>query len=77
VNGTKAFAINSRGDIVGDYFDSQTLHGFLLSKGTYTTIDDPNGISGAANGINNRGDIVGWYFDGQTQHGYLLTRSDN
>src|ERR1700733_13826431 len=33
--------INPSGDIVGNYSDSSGNHGFLLSRGTYTTIDAP------------------------------------
>jgi uncharacterized membrane protein len=73
VNGTRAFGINSLGAIVGQYRDTQSSHGFLLSGGTYTTIQDPLGFSGAANGINDPGDIVGFYFDGVAVHGFLLS----
>jgi len=44
-NFTRAAAINRRGDIVGTYrlpTDPMTgRHGFLLSKGAFTTIDPP------------------------------------
>jgi hypothetical protein len=39
---TIANGINPQGDIVGAYVDSSgRLHGFLLSKGRFTTIDPP------------------------------------
>ena len=46
-DGTGASAINASGQIVG-YYDTfgapgPGVHGFLLSGGVYTTIDDPNG----------------------------------
>jgi hypothetical protein len=64
---------------VGTYQDaSLTEHGFLLSGGHYTTLDDPNAGTGFfvgtfATGINARGDIVGTYQDaGGGLHGFLL-----
>jgi uncharacterized membrane protein len=75
--GTAATAINDAGDIVGNYFTCQgepsdsellrlsctlvQLHGFLLSGGTYTTIDPPGSISTNVGGINNSGEIAGTY----------------
>src|SRR5690242_17770895 len=40
---TFCYGINTAGDIVGTYVDSpgNFIHGFLLSNGTYTTIDYP------------------------------------
>ena len=39
---TSARDINNAGQIVGEYIDSSNhLHGFLLSGGTYTILDDP------------------------------------
>lgn len=38
--GTAVRKINSAGQMVGEYSDSST-HGFLLSAGTFTTIDFP------------------------------------
>jgi probable HAF family extracellular repeat protein len=80
VNGTEAVGINARGQIVGVYFDASTVsHGFLLSGGQYTTLDDPNAGAGAfqgttAEGINARGQIVGFYTDANdVNHGFLLS----
>jgi probable HAF family extracellular repeat protein len=64
---TTAFGINAGGDIVGTYNDSGGVqHGFLLSRGRFTTIDVPGWLVGApgtlptaARGINPGGDIVG------------------
>jgi len=69
--------INDRGDIVGAYADAQrTRHGFLLSDGSFTTIDFPNpdAIFNFAADINDRGEIAGIYntSDGAI-HGYVLT----
>lgn len=67
---TLATGIGPSGDIVGIYGDASfNEHGFLLSHGSFTTIDVPGalvGVSGIlqteANGINPAGDIVGDYF---------------
>lgn len=67
---TLATGIGPSGDIVGIYGDASfNEHGFLLSRGNFTTIDVPGalvGVSGflqtEANGINPAGDIVGDYF---------------
>src|SRR5437899_647800 len=49
---TSAIGINAQGDIVGRYAVGAVGHGYLLSDGTYTTIDDPNGDgSSQAQGI--------------------------
>jgi len=59
---TSAIGINAQGDIVGRYAVGAVGHGYLLSDGTYTTIDDPNGVgSSLAQGINEEGQIVGYY----------------
>ena len=39
--GTNAVGINNAGQIVGEYSDGSGIHGFLLSGGTYTTLNDP------------------------------------
>jgi hypothetical protein len=45
--GTIANGINDSGQISGTYFDNGfETHGFLLSGGTYTTVDDPLGTHG-------------------------------
>jgi probable HAF family extracellular repeat protein len=69
VRGTVAFGINARGQVVGYYTDANSgLHGFVLSGGQYTTLDDPNagtspGQGTSPFGINASGRIVGSYFD--------------
>lgn len=52
-----------------------STHGFLLSGGTYTTIDDPSATNGTfAEAINDRGQIVGFYQDrARSTHGFLLS----
>jgi probable HAF family extracellular repeat protein len=60
---------------VGTYADANfEEHGFLLSRGTFTTIDVPNGNFTNAFGINERGQIVGRYVDASGNvHGFLAT----
>jgi len=54
--------INDLGQVVGTYVDtSGARHGFLLSKGVYTTLDVPDAAFTVAEGINNAGQIVGLY----------------
>src|SRR5262249_53253906 len=80
VSGNFALGINARGQIVGQYSDASNVsHGFLLSGGQYTTIDDPSAGTGAgqgtdAGGINASGRIVGTYTDANNvNHGFLLS----
>jgi probable HAF family extracellular repeat protein len=70
------------GQIVGSYTDNSGCdHGFLFSGGSFTTIDDPNGVCTAgsgggtwAQGINDAGQIVGYYSDaGGVIHGFLFS----
>ena len=66
---TRAWGINSRGVIVGDYLDSSRIsHGFLLVRGRYVTVDVPGSLIGlpgvlptGLRGINPAGDIVGLF----------------
>jgi len=74
---TRAGGINSEEEIVGSYDDNVTTHGFLLSHGKFTTIDepsaDPAGGGTFAWGINDSGTVVGSYFDSLgNPHAYLL-----
>ena len=56
------------------YNQRETIHGFLLSNGSYTTLDVPSSTLTTAHGINTSGQIVGQYFDaGDDGHGYLLS----
>ena len=69
---TLAFGINTGGDVVGLYADSTGFaHGFLLSGGTYTTIDYPtSGLETELYGVNDVGQIVGFTFGGQVGFEY-------
>jgi probable HAF family extracellular repeat protein len=60
---TIAESINSNGQIVGFYQDSNHVqHGFLDSNGVYTTIDPPDSVETVAVGINSGGQIIGYYW---------------
>src|SRR5262245_2685714 len=74
--GTVASGINDMGQIVGAYRDGSGGHGFLLSGGTYTALNDPSGFDTTAIGINASGQIVGSYqADAITQKGFLYDPS--
>jgi probable HAF family extracellular repeat protein len=58
---TVAQGINDAGQIVGYYQDAGgAQHGFLLSGGSYSTLNVPGAASTQANGINNAGQISGY-----------------
>ncbi|MGH8865932.1 MAG: hypothetical protein ACREVZ_15015, partial [Burkholderiales bacterium] len=71
--------VNSLARIVGGYIDtSGALHGFLLKKGVFTSIDPPGATGAEATGINILGHIVGgWTDDPECSHcfthAFLLT----
>jgi uncharacterized membrane protein len=73
-------AINASGEIIGYYTDAGGLnHGFLLSGGQYTTLDDPHAGTGAGQGtfpegITASGVIVGQYIDANGVHGFELRK---
>lgn len=75
---TYLFGINARGDIVGEW-DSDifgtTVHGFVLTKGQFITVDVPFAGDAAytqANDINAKGSIVGTWIDTDgVSHGFL------
>jgi hypothetical protein len=63
VDATYVTGVSNSGVILGYYLDSQSdAHGFSLSNGQYTSLDDPDGINTTPSGINSRGTIVGYYF---------------
>jgi hypothetical protein len=74
-SGTQPFGINQQDDIVGFYNDSGgNYHGFLLSRGKFTTVDVPGADGTLAFGINTQGEIVGYYFDSTGNHGFVLNK---
>jgi probable HAF family extracellular repeat protein len=71
-DGTHAAGINDTGQIVGTYDDASGVHGFLLSGGSYTTLDAPLAQQYTiAQGINGAGQIVGVYFSNNFGHAGL------
>ena len=77
-----AGSINESGQIVGDYCTapctdvSQSVHGFLLSGGSFVSFDAPASLGSAATAINSQGDVVGAFIgvDGH-EHGFVRTLS--
>jgi uncharacterized membrane protein len=71
-SGTDTFPLgmNDAGQIVGGYSSADGLHGFLLSGGTFTTLDDPSATTiTQARSINGLGQIVGFYRNASGDHG--------
>src|SRR5438105_11312840 len=66
------------GQIVGQYLGADgNGHGFLLSGGTFFTIDDPLGGTGATS-VNHMGQIVGDYVSADHHlHGFLMVTASN
>ena len=56
--------VNSRGDLVGSFNDSRGSHAYVLSRGTFKTIDSPIATLPfiAGFGLSNGGDVVGVLF---------------
>ena len=76
--------INDRGQIVGNYADTNMVaHSFLLDDGKFTTFDVSfsNVVATHVSGINNRGQIVGRYLESNPSdpvnpfpsHGFIAT----
>jgi len=75
-DGTQAVGINNAGQIVGSYLDAGIFHGFLLSGGTFTTIDVAAATHGTrAFGINDAGTIVGSFENASGEHGFVRSSS--
>jgi len=80
ISGTQAYGINDKGQVVGQFAESNNVpQGFLYRHGKYTTIDDPHAGAGfgqgtTAHAINDFGEIVGWYIDKKgVTHGFLYS----
>jgi len=75
--GTRAFAINDTGTIVGSYDDA---HGFIFQNGAFRTFDAPQ-LPGELpqtqlNGINKLGWIAGQVFTGGIWRGFWIIGKD-
>jgi probable HAF family extracellular repeat protein len=69
--------VSNTGVILGYYLDSQSnAHGFSLSHGQYTSIDDPDGTNTTPSGINSAGTIVGYYFSSSSNGYHAFSYSD-
>jgi hypothetical protein len=69
-----ARAINSKGQIAGDYIDSANhFHGFLrMTDSTLTPFDAAGSTNTFASAINSEGQVVGAYYDvAGIAHGFL------
>jgi probable HAF family extracellular repeat protein len=61
---TQPTGINSAGDIVGTWVDSQTIpRAFLLKDGIYANVSYPFAAQTFISGINDSDDMVGWAFN--------------
>jgi len=70
---TRAFGINTAGQIVGIFSNSTGNHGFVDTAGTFTTINVPGALGTNAFGINAAGQIVGQFNVSPGTHGFLDT----
>lgn len=72
VSDTEALGINNRGEIVGTFFDPDTLRGLIQRKASFLPSDVPGQTNTVLEGINDRSDIVGAFNDiNQTTHGFI------
>jgi hypothetical protein len=74
---TAAFAVNSSGEVVGDYavtVSESQGGGYLWTAGAFTPIDYPGSKFTRPLGINDAGTVVGWYQIAagySPQHGFI------
>jgi len=80
-NSTLPLAINGGGEVAGWYGDADNaIHGFVRdAKGNYTSVDDPDAVSGKPDSgtfvtaIDNSGTVAGHYGDSAgVVHGFVL-----
>ena len=74
VTATRAYSLNNRGYIVGQYTDSSgTTHGYVFHEGAATPIDYPGAVWTAAYGINDFGAVIGIFYDANgNEHAFVL-----
>src|SRR2546423_407844 len=67
---TVARGINNAGQVVGEFDDDTTSHGFIYSDGSFLPLD--LGVSTGPYAINDTGDIVGYLSNSpQGIHGFI------
>jgi uncharacterized membrane protein len=71
---TEAYRVNARGDVVGTFRDDDGVHGFVLRRGRFETLDVPGAAVTMLRGINDRGQLVGFYNDGSIR-GFLMDQN--
>lgn len=71
---TYAKAINSRGDIAGEYQteDWQVLHGFVLHDGVFSTIDRPGASWMNVTAIDENGRVLGYTSSENAEHPFVF-----
>jgi hypothetical protein len=72
---TQLFGLNNNGLAVGIDVVNGAMNGILYDTGTgtFTTLDDPNGVGTTTfNGVNDLGQVVGFYVDGNGNTDGLL-----
>jgi uncharacterized membrane protein len=67
---TYAHGINDAGQVVGYYGDATSLHNFVDTSGSFSTVNVPDAT---ASGINATGQVVGTYSDGTRLYGFVDT----
>jgi probable HAF family extracellular repeat protein len=68
---TIAWGINST-EVVGYYANAYRSNGFVYQEGSFTTLNEPSGISTILTGVNTSGEIIGFFDDtAYTEHGFL------
>lgn len=58
--------INDKGQVTGIYIDANSFHGYIMSKGSFTSIDVAGAMGTQAVGVNNRGQAVGGWLESRT-----------
>jgi hypothetical protein len=60
---TDVWAVNNKGDLAGDYFDSPSgvNHGMTDIGGVFTTLDPPGSIYTFIQGLDDHDNAVGWF----------------
>jgi len=71
---SQAWGIDPSGRVVVGAYRTvdDVVHGYMLARGAFTTIDYPGTAFSLATGINGRDEIVGWWQEANgIQHGYV------